>query len=122
MRHGDRKRKAIKAAAGDLVALGGPSRTKQLRKEVKSEVPTAAKAEHDIGAIVKLELKNFMNHGELEFEPGSKVNMITGVNGAGKSSIFQAIVIGLGECLATITVKSPYFGVGQAFLCTFSKA
>ena len=38
-----------------------------------------------------------MSHHDFEWKPGPKINLITGRNGAGKSSILQAIVIGLGE-------------------------
>ena len=41
-----------------------------------------------------------MTHGSLTIEPNARVNLITGVNGSGKSSIFQAIVIGLGGTAA----------------------
>ena len=49
-----------------------------------------------LGAVTKIELTNFMCHASLVMEPGPAVNVITGRNGAGKSSILQALVIGLG--------------------------
>ena len=42
-----------------------------------------------------------MTHGSLTIEPNARVNLITGVNGSGKSSILQAIVIGLGKNFIT---------------------
>ena len=51
---------------------------------------------HGIGAITKIELQDFMCHEHLVYHPGPCVNLITGRNGSGKSSIFQAIVLGLG--------------------------
>merc|ERR1712079_962382 len=48
------------------------------------------------GTILNIYLKNFMNHCKLDWSPIGQVNIITGANGAGKSSILQAIVIGLG--------------------------
>ena len=48
------------------------------------------------GAILNINLKNFMNHCKLDWSPIKHVNIITGANGAGKSSILQAIVLGLG--------------------------
>ena len=42
-----------------------------------------------------------MTHGFLEIHPNARVNLITGVNGSGKSSILQAIVIGLGKNFIT---------------------
>ena len=48
------------------------------------------------GAILNINLKNFMNHCKLDWSPIEHVNIITGANGAGKSSILQAIVLGLG--------------------------
>ena len=41
-----------------------------------------------------------MTHSEFDWTPSARVNLITGVNGAGKSSILQAIVIGLGNMKA----------------------
>ena len=49
------------------------------------------------GSIKFIELKNFMIHASFKWTPGPKVNIITGVNGAGKSTIMQAFVIGLGK-------------------------
>ena len=49
------------------------------------------------GFITKIFLQNFMTHAKFELEPNAKVNLITGENGAGKSSILQAIVVGLGK-------------------------
>ena len=53
------------------------------------------------GNICKITLENFMTHGSLTIEPNARVNLITGVNGSGKSSILQAIVIGLGKNFIT---------------------
>ncbi len=48
------------------------------------------------GEITKIKLSDFMNHAELDLKLSPGVNVITGLNGAGKSSILQAIVLGLG--------------------------
>ena len=49
------------------------------------------------GQILRIELRDFMNHTclDLDLEP-NKVNYITGRNGAGKSSVIQAVVLALG--------------------------
>merc|ERR1719187_217266 len=48
-----------------------------------------------LGHIVKVHLKDFMVHRDFEWKPGHCINFITGKNGSGKSSLLQAIVIGL---------------------------
>jgi len=47
------------------------------------------------GIIKKIRLENFMVHSEFEWEPNNQVNFVTGVNGSGKSSVLQALVLGL---------------------------
>ena len=50
------------------------------------------------GNICEIYLENFMTHQEFgPWKPNPRVNLITGANGSGKSSILQAIVIGLGN-------------------------
>ena len=51
------------------------------------------------GRLTNVFLKNFMNHCKLDWSPIRNVNIITGRNGSGKSSILQAIVLGLGNYL-----------------------
>ena len=55
-------------------------------------------AQFSLGNITRIQLKDFMCHAFLDcsLEPGKPINIITGRNGAGKSSILQALVIGLG--------------------------
>ena len=47
------------------------------------------------GSIVKVELVNFMTYSHAIFYPGSRLNLILGPNGTGKSSLVCAICIGL---------------------------
>ena len=49
------------------------------------------------GAIVKIELKDFMTHQSIVIEPNPKINILSGVNGSGKSSILLGISVGLGR-------------------------
>ena len=42
-----------------------------------------------LGFVTKIELENFMCHSSLVLEPGPCINLITGRNGAGKSSLIQ---------------------------------
>ena len=55
-------------------------------------------AHFSLGNVTRIQLRDFMCHASLDFslEPSKPINIITGRNGAGKSSIFQALVIGLG--------------------------
>ena len=48
------------------------------------------------GAIFYVNLKNFMGHREFVWQPGPKINLITGQVESEKTSILQAICIGLG--------------------------
>ncbi|XP_065214698.1 structural maintenance of chromosomes protein 6-like [Planococcus citri] len=48
------------------------------------------------GVIKKLELTNFMCHGNFDIEFNPRINFISGANGSGKSAIQTAIAIGLG--------------------------
>jgi len=48
------------------------------------------------GCILKVRLKNFMNHAEYEYTPTERLNFINGSNGSGKSAVLTAIVFGLG--------------------------
>ena len=55
-----------------------------------------SEAEEDrAGIIEKVSLEGFMCHESLEWQPNSRVNFVTGQNGAGKSSVLQGIVLGL---------------------------
>mmetsp|Transcript_97 Transcript_97/g.411 ORF Transcript_97/g.411 Transcript_97/m.411 type:complete len:1168 (-) Transcript_97:119-3622(-) len=48
------------------------------------------------GSIRRIKLENFLTYSEAEFCPGPRLNMIVGANGTGKSSILNAICLGLG--------------------------
>lgn len=48
------------------------------------------------GSIRRIKLENFLTYDAVEFEPGPRMNMVVGANGTGKSSILNAICLGLG--------------------------
>jgi len=48
-----------------------------------------------VGIIEKVVLENFMCHSNLTWEPNHRVNFVTGMNGSGKSSVLQGLVLGL---------------------------
>jgi len=48
-----------------------------------------------IGIIERIRLENFMCHSNFVWEPNPCVNFVTGSNGSGKSSVLQALVLGL---------------------------
>ena len=50
-----------------------------------------------LGCLLAVRLKHFMNHSQLKLELDPGVNVITGDNGSGKSSLLQAIVLALGN-------------------------
>jgi hypothetical protein len=56
--------------------------------------------EYAIGSIKRIKLHNFMSYSDAEvFDPGPRLNCIVGPNGTGKSSIVNALAIGLGGTL-----------------------
>ena len=59
------------------------------------QVSTGSDSGGVMGHIVKVHLKDFMVHRDFEWRPGHCINFITGKNGSGKSSLLQAIVLGL---------------------------
>ncbi|KAF3905184.1 hypothetical protein AA313_de0206348 [Arthrobotrys entomopaga] len=61
----------------------------KMRKTVE-EIP------HTPGAIVKVQLENFVTYTKVTFEPGPSLNMVIGPNGTGKSTLVCAICLGLG--------------------------
>jgi len=52
--------------------------------------------EFEAGQVMKVYVKDFMNHRAFEVNLGRKLNFITGANGAGKSAIVAALQLCLG--------------------------
>ena len=86
------------------VRLGQKRKTEDLEDDgvvalshsTKAARLTQVEAEEDrAGIIEKVSLEGFMCHDSLEWQPNSRVNFVTGQNGAGKSSVLQGIVLGL---------------------------
>jgi structural maintenance of chromosomes protein 5 len=48
------------------------------------------------GAIIRVEVTNFVTYEKASFYPGPNLNMVIGPNGTGKSSLVCAICLGLG--------------------------
>ncbi|KAL6778911.1 SMC5 [Auxenochlorella protothecoides x Auxenochlorella symbiontica] len=48
------------------------------------------------GAVLKVELKDFMTYKHAVFNPGPQLNLVLGPNGTGKSSLVCALCVGLG--------------------------
>ena len=101
-------------------AVFAPTTSKQRRlstisPQVSINADVDSNLNYCLGAIQYVKLTNFMSHHDFEWKPGPKINLITGRNGAGKSSILQAIVIGLGEKISrsifldTYNIKSILF-------------
>ncbi|KAK6350346.1 Structural maintenance of chromosomes protein 5 [Orbilia brochopaga] len=59
-------------------------------KKTVEEIP------HAPGAIVRVQLENFVTYTRVTFEPGPSLNMVIGPNGTGKSTLVCAICLGLG--------------------------
>ncbi|KAL5606338.1 hypothetical protein BROUX41_002755 [Berkeleyomyces rouxiae] len=52
--------------------------------------------EYQVGAIMRVYVQNFLTYDKAEFVPGPFLNMVIGPNGTGKSSLVNAICLGLG--------------------------
>jgi chromosome segregation ATPase len=52
--------------------------------------------ESSAGMIIRVLMKNFMCHGQLDYRPTERLNFLHGVNGSGKSAVLSAIVFALG--------------------------
>ncbi|CAG8637919.1 11308_t:CDS:10 [Funneliformis caledonium] len=65
-------------------------------EEPTPRLSTYIRTKHQIGSIVRVNLKNFVTYDSVEFYPGPNLNMIIGPNGTGKSTIVCAIALGLG--------------------------
>ncbi|KKA30687.1 hypothetical protein TD95_004631 [Thielaviopsis punctulata] len=64
---------------------------------VESESPGSwSRDDYQVGAIMRVYLENFLTYDKAEFMPGPFLNMVIGPNGTGKSSLVNAICIGLG--------------------------
>lgn len=48
------------------------------------------------GQIIKVKMHNFMTYTDAVIEPGPRLNLVLGPNGTGKSSLVNALCIGLG--------------------------
>ncbi|KAI3389165.1 hypothetical protein SNEBB_009721 [Seison nebaliae] len=58
--------------------------------------------------VKEISATNFMCHDNLQIKLGSGLNFVTGRNGAGKSAIMTALVIGLGERAGTMSRGTSY--------------
>mmetsp|Transcript_31165 Transcript_31165/g.47542 ORF Transcript_31165/g.47542 Transcript_31165/m.47542 type:complete len:1125 (-) Transcript_31165:528-3902(-) len=51
---------------------------------------------HKPGSVTRIRLINFLTYSEVEFYPGPRLNLVCGPNGTGKSTILNAMCLGLG--------------------------
>jgi chromosome segregation ATPase len=72
----------------------GPGRLEAKRRRLGESDEVGGNREV-MGHIALVHLKDFMVHEDFEWRPGHNVNIITGKNGSGKSSVLQGIVLGL---------------------------
>lgn len=64
--------------------------------QMNNDEYTALVGTHKPGSITRIELRNFLTHGFVVMNPGPRLNMVVGANGSGKSTILNAICLGLG--------------------------
>ena len=93
-------------------------RAKLIDHPTESRGPPSASSSFDPdirdGIITNVKLTNFMNHESLNIKFHHRVNVLCGSNGAGKSSVLQAIVLGLGKIyVSLIPERSSYPSVSQ---------
>lgn len=68
-----------------------------VRRDLAESCPTFDHVPFNIAcSIKKIKLRNFMVHSFIELDCSSRINLILGANGSGKSSIVCAICLGLG--------------------------
>ena len=70
--------------------------------------------------FTRLELINFKSHANttLDFNPG--ISLIVGENGAGKSSIFEAISFALFKSYTTKSIHNPFTTLARPIIDNFS--
>jgi len=71
-------------------------RSRGTRSEEDVLQSPSSSLEAKAGALLRLELLDFMSHARLKLNFGSRLNVVCGSNGSGKSAMLQAIVLGLG--------------------------
>ena len=77
------------------VTLVGRLKNKMVKNCQKEKEQVGGESGGVLGHIVKVHIKDFMVHRDFDWRPGHCINFITGKNGSGKSSLLQAIVLGL---------------------------
>jgi hypothetical protein len=91
---------SIPARARRHPACADPARAMSAHASKRRLHDTHAESEYAPGAIKRVKLHNFMSYVDAEVHnPGPRLNCIVGPNGTGKSSIVNALAIGLGGSL-----------------------
>ena len=85
------------AKYGAATRYAAQSSSSTNRRITNSQMHYPVRSVDTCGKILKITLRDFMNHDKLDIDPGLHINILTGPNGAGKSSILQGIVLGLGK-------------------------
>lgn len=70
-----------------------------------SELNSAKRHKQEIrprGQILKVRMRNFMTYGDVTVVPGPLLNLVLGPNGTGKSSLVNALCLGLGGSTALL--------------------
>ncbi|CAD5122532.1 DgyrCDS10949 [Dimorphilus gyrociliatus] len=67
-----------------------------LPSEMAVNQRTHSNSEPNSGYITRIKLHNFVIYDDIEFFPGRNLNLITGANGSGKSTIVCGLSLGLG--------------------------
>jgi hypothetical protein len=71
--------------------------SKRARKSFKRGEDDYLFGEDDylLGIIVEIDMHNFMTYDHIKSRPGSRLNLVIGLNGTGKRSLVCVIAIGL---------------------------
>ncbi|PHH50504.1 Structural maintenance of chromosomes protein 5 [Ceratocystis fimbriata CBS 114723] len=78
---------------GDSSQGISPSRQ---RSEATQSTSSWTRDNYQVGAIMRVFVQDFLTYDKAEFVPGPFLNMVIGPNGTGKSSLVNAICLGLG--------------------------
>ena len=66
-----------------------------ISKKIDDVLSSSSRQVFREGSIKRVYLKDFMTYHDVTFLPGPRLNLVLGPNGTGKSSIVNAICLGL---------------------------
>mmetsp|Transcript_23777 Transcript_23777/g.45213 ORF Transcript_23777/g.45213 Transcript_23777/m.45213 type:complete len:1077 (-) Transcript_23777:248-3478(-) len=120
-------RTVLKRSVGDSKAVQ-ESASKRARIDER-QIPSTSQSSNSNkkGSVLRVHLRNFMTYGDVQFEPGKRLNVVVGPNGTGKSSFVCALCMGLagrpsllgrGDRVTEFIKRGEEFAELEVVLCT----